>query len=267
MSLGLLGKKLGMTRLFDEESQAMIPVTVVEVGGNTILQTKTVEKDGYTAVQVGYNDQKEQRVTKPLNGHFKKNESAPKQLVQEFRFEDGAELAYDPVTHVLDAVLPPGATVTIVSTGGTPNMVNMDQLVGATEHRAGTCIFNDRMMMAAGMASLNDCALHVYTTVVSRGGAARGILDAGSKTLTSDAGGLDGYGLLLEYPDARIHKFAEEHGFLDLSDCDPRPAVGEIVRVVPNHVCVVVNMVDQLVAVRGDRVVDVIPVAARGRLV
>jgi D-serine deaminase-like pyridoxal phosphate-dependent protein len=160
-----------------------------------------------------------------------------------------------------------GLQPTIVSTGGTPNMVNMDQLVGATEHRAGTCIFNDRMMMAAGMASLNDCALHVYTTVVSRGGAARGILDAGSKTLTSDAGGLDGYGLLLEYPNARIHKFAEEHGFLDLSDCDPRPAVGEIVRVVPNHVCVVVNMVDQLVMVRGDTIVDVLPVAARGLLV
>lgn len=160
-----------------------------------------------------------------------------------------------------------GLQPTIVSTGGTPNMVNMDRLVGATEHRAGTCIFNDRMMMAAGMASLNDCALHVYTTVVSRGGAARGILDAGSKTLTSDAGGLDGYGLLLEYPNARIHKFAEEHGFLDLSDCDPRPAVGEIVRVVPNHVCVVVNMVDQLVMVRGDTIVDVLPVAARGLLV
>jgi large subunit ribosomal protein L3 len=81
-----------MTRLFDEESQAMIPVTVVEVGGNTILQTKTVDSDGYNAVQVGYNDQKEQRVSKPLNGHFKKNGSAPKQLVREFRFAEGEEL-------------------------------------------------------------------------------------------------------------------------------------------------------------------------------
>jgi D-serine deaminase-like pyridoxal phosphate-dependent protein len=103
--------------------------------------------------------------------------------------------------------------------------------------------------------------------VVSRGGAQRGILDSGSKTLTSDTGGLVGYGLILEHPEARIHKFAEEHGFLDLSACATMPEVGEIVRVVPNHVCVVVNMVDQLVAVRGDRVVDVIPVAARGRLV
>ena len=58
MSLGLLGKKLGMTRLFDEKSQAMIPVTVIEVSGNTCLQVKTLEKDGYSAVQVGYDDKK-----------------------------------------------------------------------------------------------------------------------------------------------------------------------------------------------------------------
>jgi len=113
MSLGLLGKKLGMTRLFDEESQAMIPVTVVEVGGNTILQTKTVEKDGYTAVQVGYNDQKEQRVSKPLNGHFKKHDSTPKQLVQEFRFEAGAET---PETHPGAELFTAGQWVDVIGT-------------------------------------------------------------------------------------------------------------------------------------------------------
>ncbi|MGA0235640.1 MAG: alanine racemase [Alphaproteobacteria bacterium] len=154
-----------------------------------------------------------------------------------------------------------------VSTGGTPNFTNLGQLKGATEHRAGTCIFNDRMMIAAGMATLEDCALHVYATVVSRGGAQRGILDSGSKTLTNDSGGLDGYGYILEHPNARIHKFAEEHGFLDLSHCEPKPEIGEIVRVVPNHVCVVVNMVDQLVMVRGEEILGPLPVAARGLLV
>jgi large subunit ribosomal protein L3 len=102
-----------MTRLFDEETQAMITVTVVEVGGNTILQTKTVEKDGYTAVQVGYNDQKEQRVTKPLNGHFKKHDSAPKQLVQEFRFEAGAEV---PETHPGAELFTAGQWVDVIGT-------------------------------------------------------------------------------------------------------------------------------------------------------
>ena len=113
MSLGLLGKKLGMTRLFDEESQAMIPVTVVEVGGNTILQTKTVESDGYTAVQVGYNDQKEQRVSKPLNGHFKKHGSTPKQLVQEFRLEEGAEI---PESHPGAELFTAGQWVDVIGT-------------------------------------------------------------------------------------------------------------------------------------------------------
>ena len=82
MSLGLLGKKLGMTRLFDQQAGIMIPVTVIDVSGNTILQIKTPEKDGYTAVQVGYGDQKEQRVTKPDLGRFKKAGSTPKRFVR-----------------------------------------------------------------------------------------------------------------------------------------------------------------------------------------
>ncbi len=155
----------------------------------------------------------------------------------------------------------------IISTGGTPNLVNVGSLDGATEHRAGTYIFNDRMMIACGAAELKDCALAVYSTVVSRAGPDRGILDAGSKTLTSDVGGLDGHGLILEHPEARIQGFAEEHGFLDLAPCNARPDVGDVVRVLPNHVCVVVNMVDRLIAVRGGRVVEVLDVAARGKLV
>jgi D-serine deaminase-like pyridoxal phosphate-dependent protein len=154
----------------------------------------------------------------------------------------------------------------IVSTGGTPNLRNLGKIKGATEHRAGTSVFNDRMMLAAGVAQLEDCALTVYATVVSRAGSERGILDSGSKTLTYDTGGLEGHGLILEHPQAKIARFAEEHGFLDLSACNDCPRIGDVVRIVPNHVCVVVNMVDRLVAVRGDRIVGELPVAARGRL-
>ncbi len=160
-----------------------------------------------------------------------------------------------------------GLEARIVSTGGTPNLVNLGRLQGATEHRAGTYIFNDRMMLACGAATLDDCALHVFSTVVSRAAPERGILDAGSKTLTADTGGLDGHGLILEHPQARIKGFAEEHGFLDLAGLNDKPTVGDVVRIVPNHVCVVVNMVDRLIAVRGHRIVDVLPVAARGKLV
>jgi D-serine deaminase-like pyridoxal phosphate-dependent protein len=161
-----------------------------------------------------------------------------------------------------------GLEPSIVSTGGTPNLVNLGALEGATEHRAGTYIFNDRMMLACGAAAPEDCALSVYSTVVSRAAAERGILDAGSKTLTADTGALDdGFGLILEYPQAKIGAFAEEHGFLDLSRSNARPKVGEVVRVVPNHVCVVVNMFDRMICVRGERIEAVLPVAARGKLV
>jgi D-serine deaminase-like pyridoxal phosphate-dependent protein len=159
-----------------------------------------------------------------------------------------------------------GLDAKIVSSGGTPNIVNLGKIAGATEHRAGTYVFNDRMMMACGAATLDDCALNVVATVVSRAAPDRGIVDAGSKTLTSDTGGLDGHGLILEHPQARIAKFAEEHGFLDLAACEDRPNVGDVVRIIPNHVCVVVNMVDRLIATRGNEIVGEIPVAARGRI-
>ena len=160
-----------------------------------------------------------------------------------------------------------GLDATMVSTGGTPNLKNVGKLKGATEHRFGTYIYNDRMQVKAGVASWEDCALNIYSTVVSRAGPDRGILDAGSKTLTSDTGGgLDGHGLILEHPEAKIARFAEEHGFLDLTRSNTRPNVGDVVRIVPNHVCVVVNMMDEVVMMRGDEIVGVLPVAARGKL-
>ena len=79
-----------------------------------------------------------------------------------------------------------------------------------------------------------------------------------------DTGGLDGFGLILEHPQAAIARFAEEHGFLDLSACNDRPKVGDVVRIVPNHVCACVNLHDRLVAVRGDEIVGEWAIAARG---
>jgi D-serine deaminase-like pyridoxal phosphate-dependent protein len=181
--------------------------------------------------------------------------------------EDGWERSQVFLDETLAGLRAAGLPVEIISTGGSPNLLHVGKLKGATEHRAGTYIFNDRMQVKAGVASLEDCALKVYSTVVSRAGPERGILDAGSKTLTSDTGGLDGHGYILEHPEAKIARFAEEHGFLDLAACNDRPAVGDVVRIIPNHVCVVVNMVDRMIAVRGDTIVGEIPVAARGRLI
>ena len=83
----ILGKKLGMTQIFTKH--AVIPVTVVEAGPVTVTQIKTVENDGYDAVQFGFEDAKPQRVNKPMTGHFAKNDIAPKKHLAEFRPEDG----------------------------------------------------------------------------------------------------------------------------------------------------------------------------------
>jgi len=88
MKIGLLGRKIGMTRVYDANGKAT-PVTVIEAGDNAIVQLKTEEKDGYLAVQVGFDSQKESRVTKPMVGHFKKANSEPKKFVKEFRLADG----------------------------------------------------------------------------------------------------------------------------------------------------------------------------------
>ncbi|CCE03182.1 D-TA family PLP-dependent enzyme [Bradyrhizobium sp. STM 3809] len=176
---------------------------------------------------------------------------------------DEAQRFYD---EALAGVRAEGLEASIVSTGGSPNLKNLGKLKGATEHRPGTYVYNDRMQVAAGVASWDDCALHIYSTVVSRAAPERGILDAGSKTLTTDTGGLDGHGLILEHPEAKIARFAEEHGFLDLSRSNTRPNVGDVVRIVPNHVCVVVNMMDEVVMVRGEEILGTLPVAARGKL-
>ena len=87
MKKGLIGKKIGMTQLFDENGK-VIPVTVVEAGPFTVVQKKTVENDGYAAVQVGYGDDKITRVNKPGAGHLKKANVAPKKVLREFRLED-----------------------------------------------------------------------------------------------------------------------------------------------------------------------------------
>lgn len=84
----LLGKKIGMTQIFTEDGQ-VVPVTVVEAGPEVVTQIKTVETDGYNAVQVGYEDQKAHRANKPMNGHYEKAGVAPKKHLAEFRIEDG----------------------------------------------------------------------------------------------------------------------------------------------------------------------------------
>ena len=134
-----------------------------------------------------------------------------------------------------------------------------------TEYRAGTYIYNDRSLISRGTASLDQCAMTVLATVVSRPTPDRAIIDAGSKALTSDLLGLQGYGMLIGLPDAVIYQLNEEHGLIDVSKCETRPEVGDRVRILPNHTCVVSNLFDRMLVVRGGKLLGTLPVDARGR--
>jgi D-serine deaminase-like pyridoxal phosphate-dependent protein len=159
-----------------------------------------------------------------------------------------------------------GIPVPVVSGGGTPALATVDRFPMLTEHRAGTCVYNDAMVVSTGSATWEQCAMRVRATVVSRPTDDRGVLDAGSKVLTSDLYHMKGYGHLMEYPEAQVTHLSEEHAVVDFSACAERPAVGEAVSVVPNHCCVVTNMVDEIYGVRHGKVERVWPVAARGRV-
>jgi large subunit ribosomal protein L3 len=94
MKIGLLGRKIGMTRVYDSNGKAT-PVTVIEAGGNSVVQLKTPEKEGYNAIQVGFETQKESRLNKAELGHFKKAAVEPKKLLREFRLPDEAQITGD----------------------------------------------------------------------------------------------------------------------------------------------------------------------------
>lgn len=138
-----------------------------------------------------------------------------------------------------------GISIPTISTGGTPNLAHMSELRQNTEHRPGTYVYNDRSEVAVGSASRGDCAASVIATVVSVTDNEYCVIDAGSKVLTADLGEteLDGsYGEIVEYPGARVIALSEEHGVIEAINGGSLPKIGEIVQIIPNHICVAVNM-------------------------
>ena len=158
-----------------------------------------------------------------------------------------------------------GIACPIVSNGGTPSLFDAHLVKSATEHRAGTYIYNDRQMIRMGHCTEDDCAMYIVATVVSRPNGDRAVIDAGSKALTSDLQGFSDFGLVVGYPEAKIASLSEEHGVIDLSACaGPRPQIGEKIFIIPNHTCVVSNLFDTMVFHRNGVVTRVEEVAARG---
>jgi D-serine deaminase-like pyridoxal phosphate-dependent protein len=159
-----------------------------------------------------------------------------------------------------DAGLPPE----VITAGNSPDMWSPADGV-VTERRPGTYIYFDRSQVANGAAKLEHCALTVLATVVSRPTPTRAVIDAGSKALSSDLFGMTGYGEIYG-TGIPVASLSEEHGVIELPEASVEPRVGDRIRILPNHACVVSNLHDVVHLVRGGDVVTSERVAARGRV-
>ncbi|HEV2417690.1 MAG TPA: alanine racemase [Terriglobia bacterium] len=159
--------------------------------------------------------------------------------------------------------------VEIVSAGSTPSAWLSHEIKGVTEIRPGTYVYNDLNTYYQGLCSLEDCAARVVTTVISTAVPGRMMLDAGSKTLSSDLlsfGPKEGYGRVVEAPEATLFKLNEEHGHVDISHARRAFKVGDVLTLIPNHVCTCVNMHDELFLARRGEVCGSWRIAARGKI-
>jgi D-serine deaminase-like pyridoxal phosphate-dependent protein len=179
---------------------------------------------------------------------------------------DGAAAVESFMTRAKAFIEAAGMAVPVITSGGTPSMMSAAAAPVATEYRPGTYVYNDRSLVSRGTCAWDDCALTVLATVVSVPAANRAIIDAGSKTLTSDLLGLSGYGHVLGRDDITIDQLSEEHGRL-VSQGPINLKVGDRLRIVPNHACVVTNMVDAVNILEQGEISAVWPVVARGRIV
>jgi D-serine deaminase-like pyridoxal phosphate-dependent protein len=173
----------------------------------------------------------------------------------------------DTVGRFVEAARVAGLAPHVVSGGSTPTFWRSHEVTGATEVRPGTNLFNDRTTFAVGACEWGEVAYSVLATVISTSVPGQAVVDAGAKALARDPLPTDepGLGALLDRPDVLVRSVSEEHGVLDLSRTDWKPRVGDRVRIVPNHVCVSVNLHERLYGVRGDEIVEAWEVAGRGR--
>jgi D-serine deaminase-like pyridoxal phosphate-dependent protein len=174
------------------------------------------------------------------------------------------------IAAMIQALRRAGLEPSIVSGGSTPTAFHSHLHPQLTEIRPGTYVYYDRNGYQWQLCRLNQCAARVIATVVSTAVADKAVIDAGSKTLSSDYCVGDaqlGHGMVLEYPAATISRLTEEHGELDVSRIvGPRPRVGERVTVLPNHICPCINLQDSIWWRDADGRLSLLPVDARGRL-
>jgi D-serine deaminase-like pyridoxal phosphate-dependent protein len=156
----------------------------------------------------------------------------------------------------------------IVSGGSTPALWRSHEFPGLNEIRPGTYIFNDLNTVLSGACTFEDCAARIHTTIISTAVPGQIVLDGGSKTFSSDRPSAADeviYGQLDGYPDAKLFRLNEEHGWVRIPD-NSQFRVGQRITVLPVHICVAVNLQDQVYGVRGGRVEEVWRVEARGKV-
>jgi D-serine deaminase-like pyridoxal phosphate-dependent protein len=162
-----------------------------------------------------------------------------------------------------------GFTVSIISGGSTPALYQSHMVKRMNEIRPGTYIFNDRNTWLCGACAFEDCAASVLATVVSTAVEGQMIIDGGSKTFSSDrcaVADAPGFGHFPEEPNAVLEKMNEEHGFVNLDRAQRQWRVGDKVRVVPNHICVAMNLHETVYGIRGEEIVANWRVEGRGKL-
>ncbi len=163
-----------------------------------------------------------------------------------------------------------GIPIEEISVGSTPTGRSAGRVRGVTEVRPGTYVFNDAMQVRWGSATPEECALTILARVISRPSRDVAVLDAGSKVLTAERGPFssrgDSHGVIRGYPDCQIDRLWEEHGRVQLTDDARQLRVGDLVEVIPAHVCPTVNLAERLVCVREGQVVGVWTVAARAQV-
>lgn len=160
-----------------------------------------------------------------------------------------------------------GIACEVVSGGSTPTAFQSHHVRSLTEIRPGTYVFNDRNTLDAGACTLDDCALRVLVTVVSRAVKGWIVVDAGTKTFSSDrliSGNQQFHGLVVEDPAMQLERLSEEHGQINLAHAHLNPHIGDRLSIVPNHVCATINLHDRIWYHRNGEVLGAWTVAARG---
>jgi D-serine deaminase-like pyridoxal phosphate-dependent protein len=187
--------------------------------------------------------------------------------------EDGPEESLRQLGRTVRAMLDDfrraGIEVRVVSGGSTPTLFRSHEVTGVNEIRPGTYVYNDVNTVRSGGCNWDDCAVSILTTVVSTARKGHMIVDGGSKTFSSDrlvGSAESSFGRVVEAPECVFHNMNEEHGYVDIRRAGREFSVGDRVRIIPNHVCVAVNLHEQVYGVRNGNVELTWKVEGRGKL-